>query len=152
MTTQLQRAYAFQADLLAHDARIRDRVREAYMHVCLILFMNIVVGGLYSPGTPVDKGFARNSWVIGINGVAPFRQGAQRLSGDDGPVAIVSVDDGTTTLLGLQIGDEVHLTTNCVYMPPLEDGHSQQAPTGMVWLAINAGPQIVSAVVSEMLS
>lgn len=149
--TQTQRAYQFKADLEQHAQRLRDRVTEAYVNVILLLFMNIVVGGNYSPGTPRDTGYAANSWVVGLNGIGAFRQPSERPSGDKGPVALDSVDD-LQQVLTARLEDVVHLSSNAAYMGALEDGHSSQAPTGMVWLAIHAGPQIVSEVVRTMLS
>lgn len=153
--TNVQRAYEFVADLEAKKVLLRERVTEAYMHIILLAFMNIVVGGNYSPGTPVDTGFARNSWVVGLNGIAPFRQSSepsQSVQKGNEPIALVSMDDGQATLIGVQLGDVVHITSNAAYMGALEDGHSDQAPTGFIWLVINAAPQIVDVVVREMLS
>lgn len=158
-SSNAQRAYEFQIELGNRVEALRERVREAYMHIILLLYMNIVVGGNYSPGTPVDTGFARNSWVVGLNEIAAFRQpsslpSAERdaLRKSGAVLPIVGVQDGQTSILGVQLGDEVHLTSNAVYMGALEDGHSQQAPTGFIWLAIHAGPQIIDEVVREMLS
>lgn len=151
--TQQERAYEFQVSLEQHSLELRARVAEAYLHIVLLVFMSIVVGSDFSPGTPVDHGFARNSWVVGFNSIAPFRQDPEPANGDrKAPVALVSADEGQTAILSVKLSDEVHLTSNCAYMGPLEDGWSQQAPTGMVWLAIHAAQQMVDRVVAEMLS
>jgi hypothetical protein len=151
--TQQQRAYEFQVELQRHAQRISDRIDEAYMHVTLEVFRNIVVGGNHSPGTPVDTGFACNSWVVGVNEIGPYRQGAAPPKSERGkPVAIVSFTEGQAKVLAVHAGDTIHLTSNCAYMTALEDGHSGKAPTGMVWLAIHAAPQIVEEVVRAMTS
>jgi hypothetical protein len=148
--TQQERAYEFTASLDAWKDKLDGRLNEAYRNVCLLLFMNIIVGGNYSPGTPVDTGFARNSWVVGIGAPGEPRQPAE--NAERATVSLTSDAEAQTAVLDATIDDEVHLTSNCVYMTALEDGHSDQAPTGMVWLAIHAGPQIAADVVKEMLS
>lgn len=150
-TTQAQRAYEFRANLERWTASLDDRLSEAYRNIIFVLLMNIVVGGLYSPGTPVDTGFARNSWVVGIGGVGAFRQ-PQQPEDRHATVALTADAEGQSVLVDVRIGDEVHLTSNCAYIQALEDGHSGQAPTGMVWLALSASQQIVDQVVAEMLS
>lgn len=151
--TQAQRVYEFEANLERWQQQLDDRLAEAYRNIIFVFLMNIVVGGLYSPGTPVDTGFARNSWVVGINGPGEPRQPPQPDPAmRHQQVAVISIEDGRTLILDVQPADVVHLTSNCVYMAPLEDGHSGQAPTGMIWLALSAGQQIADQVCREMLS
>lgn len=153
--TQQQRTYEFIAELDAWAAQLDDRLNEAYRNIIFVLLMNVVVGGLYSCGTPHDLGFAQNSWVVGIGAPGAFRQ-PENMSAEDRKarrqVAVVSIEEGNTIILDVKYEDEVHLSSNCVYMGSLEDGHSGQAPTGFVWLAIHAGQQIVNQVCREMLS
>jgi hypothetical protein len=75
--TQAQRVYEFEANLERWQQQLDDRIAEAYRNIIFVFLMNIVVGGLYSPGTPVRTGFARNSWVVGINGPGEPRQASQ---------------------------------------------------------------------------
>lgn len=151
--SQTQRAYEFAANLDAWAAQLDDRLTEAYRNIIFIFLMNVVVGGLYSPGTPVNTGFAQNSWVVGIGGVGAFRQSSSPTSAERGQsISVVSIEEGRAMILDISLTDEVHLSSNCVYMARLEDGWSQQAPTGMVWLALNAGQQIAQYVCTEMLS
>lgn len=152
-----ERAYQFTAQLDAFAAGIGDRLNEAYRNVILLLFANIVVGGDFSPGTPVDTGFARNSWTVGRGGPGSPRQPSQpdvrpTKAHPASPVGLVAIDDGSAAIADASITEEIHLTSNCVYMGALEDGHSKQAPVGFVWLAITAGQQIVDQVVAEMQS
>lgn len=149
--TQMERAYEFRANLERWSVSLDDRLSEAYRNIIFVLLMNIVVGGLYSPGTPVDTGFARNSWVVGIGGVGVFRQPDQPAD-RHATVTLTADAEGQAILADVRIGDEVHITSNCAYMMALEEGHSGQAPTGMVWLALSASQQIVDATVAEMLS
>lgn len=151
--TQAQRVYEFSANLDKFAQQLDDRIAEAYRNIIFVFLMNIVIGGPYSPGTPVDTGFAQNSWVVGINGPGAPRQPPQPdAAARKQQVAVISIDEGRAMILDIVPSDVVHLTSNCVYMAPLEDGHSGQAPSGMVWLAIAAGQTIANQVCREMLS
>ena len=82
--------------------------------------------GKITKRTPVDSGRARASWDMGIGappeGVPPEGQETyQEPLFDGGQI------DGLS---------EVFIVSNLVYMEPLENGHSQQAPNGMVALSI----------------
>jgi len=95
----------------------------------------VVFGGpdkRYSPGTPVDLGFARNSWWVSVNDPGSPKQPAR-------PTAKVSVPLQPNVLdPSSGAGDIFYLSTNCVYMRVLEfTGHSPQAPNGFVRLALS---------------
>lgn len=89
--------------------------------------------------TPVDKGQARNSWFVnlgGTNGGEGARPGKQ--SGQDSINAIYAETEK------LRLGDSILLYSNLPYIERLEDGYSDQAPSGMVKLAVAAWPQTVA--------
>lgn len=75
--------------------------------------------------TPVDTGFARNSWFTEVG------DGATRSDngGSGGP-------DAAQVLGGAQAFDAVTIANGASYIGRLEDGHSQQAPRGMVSVTI----------------
>lgn len=76
--------------------------------------------------TPVDTGRARGGWQTGI-GVSPT-----------GQTRTLDRGGGSTILKGAQVLKDlppfqvVYLRNNVVYIGALEEGHSQQAPQGMV--------------------
>lgn len=76
--------------------------------------------------TPVDTGRARGSWTIAVNDanrtVPPAGQA-------DYPIPQVGA-------LALQPGDAIVISNNLPYIVALEQGHSQQAPAGMVAVSI----------------
>lgn len=76
--------------------------------------------------TPVDTGRARASWVVAVNEPAG---GPPLMPGTYSPPATPSVDgiDGTTAIF---------VTSNLIYMEALENGHSKQAPNGMVRITV----------------
>lgn len=121
--------------------RQMQRVAHVHREACFDVLRNVVVGGPYSPGTPVDKGNARDSWTLGPAGTAP------KTFVPDGPVRDKSGEavllESKTTLEGLRPLGTVVITTACPYMPRLETGWSQQAPAGMVRSTISAWPSIV---------
>ena len=152
------RVMEFTATLDRWATRLDGRLLELLLNVIMLFFKNVVVGGNYSPGTPVDTGFARNSWVAGINGIGAFRQPSTdpnrqpRRDGEREQIyPTVSVDEGQIALLDMKLGDEVHLTSNAAYMGALDDGHSGKAPNGMIALAILAAQLMVDEVAREML-
>jgi hypothetical protein len=143
----------FAVDMSEIRTLMRDRVDEAFRHVALRVTENIIVGGPYSPGTPKDTGFARNSWTVGINTMGEDRQPSTR-EGDakKQPVDVGSLDVAQLAILGARAseGDVIYLTSNCVYMRRLEYGHSKQAPQGMVRLTMQNAQRIVEDVEGEM--
>lgn len=76
--------------------------------------------------TPVDTGRARASWAITVS--EPY-SGPPLAPGNYSPPTVPSVEeiDGTTS---------VFITSNLAYMERLEDGHSGQAPQGMVRITV----------------
>lgn len=81
-------------------------------------------------GTPVDTGRARASWGVGLNRYEGMdvtvtdRHGAQ------------TILRGAARLNSYQPGDSVWIGSRLPYIERLEYGHSNQAPRGMVRLAL----------------
>lgn len=151
--TVSRNVFELRARLDGHLARIHGREDEAFRNVCFSAFGNIIVGGKYAPGTPVDLGFARNSWVTGVNAPGEAQQPRQPPpSNERKPINLVAFRAMQAALVAAKLGDIVYLTSNCVYMNRLEYGHSGQAPAGMIRLTVAAAPEIVRDVVTEMAS
>tara|TARA_R110000796_G_C14571530_1_gene435757 strand:- start:2496 stop:2906 length:411 start_codon:yes stop_codon:yes gene_type:complete len=74
--------------------------------------------------TPVDTGRARASWDMTINNPSNYVPG----EGDTTPEPLPSLD--------LDGNDQLYIVSNLVYIEPLEHGHSNQAPLGMVRLSV----------------
>lgn len=77
--------------------------------------------------TPVDTGRARASWNISVNE-------ADRTVPPEGQVSYPKPQ----APLGMQVqpGDSIVISNNLPYIVKLEEGHSKQAPHGMVALSI----------------
>jgi len=76
--------------------------------------------------TPVKTGRARASWAVALGDAY---SGPPNLPGTYGAPSEpdLSEIDGTTT---------IYVTSNLIYMEPLENGHSKQAPKGMVRITV----------------
>jgi hypothetical protein len=143
----------FTVDMRHVRVRALSRLDEAFRHTVMRLTEQVIAGGEYSPGTPVLTGFARNSWSVGINAPGADRQPSARPLGEElVPVEVTSLDEAQLAIAGAKIteGDAVYLTSNCVYMRKLEYGHSQQAPQGMVRLAMQNAQRIADDVAAQM--
>lgn len=76
-------------------------------------------------GTPVDTGRARGNWYPSLN--TPSGEMSWDSFGEGASLARV-----TSTVASAKLGTVVWLTNNLPYILPLENGHSKQAPSGMV--------------------
>ncbi len=88
----------------------------------------------------MDTGRARSNWQVNLDGpatgvVEPLDRSGQTAM-DRGQVVVSSYRGGGKN-------DSIHITNNLPYIERLNEGHSAQAPTGFVELAVAAG---VSAV------
>lgn len=118
-------------------------------------------------GTPVDTGFARANWFATISGATPGEPemvsnpnyGGTTKSGmkdDRKEIPSVATMQAETQALSAvelsraKIGDIVHLANNCEYIEALEYGHSQQAPEGMVRIAIAKADSIAVGIIAKL--
>jgi hypothetical protein len=139
----------FQADLARFAAKESAKATYLFRRVCSRVTDNVIGGGQYGPGTPVRSGFARNSWVTGINGPGQYVQPASPVGEGAGAGSAERRAELSTERLAL--GDTFFLTSNCVYQRRLDYGHSKQAPAGHVRLVMDQLKQIASDVVHEEL-
>lgn len=105
-------------------------VEERFVLFCQHLVAEIVDQGLvfpgrWGPGTPIDTSFARRSWRFGLDQPTPGPQFPVK-DADLPPF----LDLGNVYQLNMDT--LAYLTSDCIYMEPLEYGHSQQAPAGMI--------------------
>lgn len=77
--------------------------------------------------TPVDTGRARANWRIGVNVINLTTTGAP---GEEGAAGASE----TGKLNGIKWGDSIAISNNLPYIGALENGHSRQAPNGMLHL------------------
>jgi len=87
--------------------------------------------------SPPPKGYvggrARGNWQVAINGQTNEEETGQR-DRNGGP----TIGDGAAMIDGATGADvsSIHIFNNVPYIVPLEEGHSTQAPHGMLGLSI----------------
>lgn len=118
------RSFQLQLDR-AYERKVEQRVAQVTRWVALEALRRVVMK------TPVDTGRARGSWQVAVS-VRPT-----------GEVDIYDKDGGQTIAEGsreiAQVGpnEVIYIASNLSYILPLEEGHSRQAPNGMVATTIS---------------
>ena len=90
--------------------------------------------------TPVDQGTARGNWMTTIN--VPSNEVDESIKDKNGNKAI---GRATGTVKKAKLGNRIYLINNLPYIGPLEDGHSDQRPTGMVKVTVTEFENVVKA-------
>lgn len=87
--------------------------------------------------TPVDTGRARGNWIGSI--------GSPATSADqpDDPSGQAAMAQAATAISRFKIGAIIYVANNVEYIVPLDEGHSRQAPEGMVDQAMAEGRRYV---------
>lgn len=123
------------------QTRVDAIAAETSQRAAEIAVENMIIGGIYSPGTPVDTGRARNSWAI----VPPGKPGPAF-----DPKSVVTDRTGLTAVVNARVVirqmdplSPKTLASECPYMGRLEYGWSKQAPNGFRRFVIRAWPAIV---------
>ncbi len=124
-----------------HDKVVRE--------VAFDLRDNVIVGGEFSPGTPVDTGFARANWWMDVNGSGTPPETKERVEGTSLD-STERLNDIGLSIAGLKAGDVFGLNNGAEYIEDLEFGHSGQAPEGMVRVAVAAGQEILDQAVKRV--
>jgi hypothetical protein len=80
--------------------------------------------------TPVDTGRARGGWTVALNTVPG--------GSPDGvdPSGSATISDGEAAILRAGLADSIVIVNGVEYIRYLEEGHSKQAPNGMVALTL----------------
>jgi hypothetical protein len=83
--------------------------------------------------SPVDTGRFKGNWQLGVNSSPSGERDANDSSAlgtarDSGPAMAQVIEK----LPAQPLGNSYYITNNLPYAQALEDGHSQQAPQGMV--------------------
>lgn len=125
----------FDDQLREIEARTLERVSQVVRKITLDVFNNVVMM------TPVDSGRARGNWQV-ATGEAPA--GTVEMTDPSGATVMAQVAGEVGQM---EPGDVVYLVNNLPYARPLEDGHSQQAPGGMVALTVQRFQPIADAAI-----
>lgn len=95
--------------------------------------------------TPVDTGRARGNWQPTSGDPA---EGALENTLD--PSGAATISQGAAVAKKLKYGDTAFTVNNLPYINALENGHSQQAPQGMVALTVEELKNVSDAIVTEI--
>lgn len=125
----------FKASIAAFADKAKDNAAGVVRQTCQEMAVRVVAGGGGAPGTPVDTGFARGSWQPSLNTPAVK-------AGQADPTAAQALSDIAQVAAQMQPGDTFYYLNNCSYIEQLENGHSQQAPIGMVAIVVAQAEQI----------
>lgn len=94
--------------------------------------------------TPVEFGEARANWQASINTPAATH------TPDLDPSGQGAIADIGRTAERAKFGDAVYVLNAAPHIKSLEDGHSKQAPAGMVAVTVAEGRQIVEEVARKV--
>lgn len=89
--------------------------------------------------TPVDTGRAKANWHVELNNQKTFARDETDKTGASTTAEVMARISKT------KIGDSVFITNNLPYIEALENGHSDQAPAGMVKVTIAEFKRTVEA-------
>jgi hypothetical protein len=92
--------------------------------------------------TPVDTGRARGNWQLTQRSPAEdmVPETSAKVSSSETPPSAI-LKEAEQTASGSQLGDDIWISNNLPYIEALEEGHSQQAPHGMVALSLAEAEQ-----------
>ena len=113
---------SFSLKLDAFAAKVKIAPSKVVKRVAFDFFRHVVFN------TPVDTGRARASWTIAVN-VANRAVMPEAPEGTIYPAPSVG-------FLAVGPGDSVIVSNNLPYITALENGHSRQAPFGMVAISM----------------
>lgn len=136
MSSGFTNGHEFNAQLTQFARKIQVAPQKIVKKVAFQLFRRII------EKTPVDTGRARASWNISIGSV-------NSVNAPEGKYTDRGTKIGTSGMAGAQANaalagygadgrlPAVWISNNLPYIGELENGHSQQAPAGMLKLSIN---------------
>lgn len=80
--------------------------------------------------TPVKTGRARGGWIVSVNRASTSERKKLDRSGSS------TISEGIASMRSIVPFSTIFIDNNVKYIPPLEDGHSGQAPNGMIAVTI----------------
>jgi hypothetical protein len=111
---------SFSGDIKKFTAKTEDVAEKTIRGTALSIFSQIVLR------TPVDTGRLRGNWQTDLNNVKQVE--IERVD-QSGSAAIREASEETGKY---RLGDFITMSNNLPYAEPIENGSSDQAPTGMV--------------------
>jgi hypothetical protein len=128
----------FSEQVAAWSQKTEAKLELAVRKIALDAFREVIMM------SPVDTGRFRGNWQVAI-GTIPT--GTMELEDKAGTATVSKVQ---AEAMGLKAGQVIYLVNNLPYAAALENGHSNQAPAGMVRLTVQRWKPIVEAVAREL--
>jgi hypothetical protein len=129
---------SFEDQLRAFQVKTERNLTQVGRKVALEMFKRVIYK------TPVDTGRARANWQVTIGSQA---SGTVEIDDKSGGA---TMSKATAASAGFNAGDTIYLTNNLPYIRKLEEGSSQQAPTGMVALTVQEFAAVVKSIGLEI--
>lgn len=102
---------------------VGTNVEVVVRRVAILAFQGVVLA------TPVLTGRARSGWDVSVGGPVEVERGGIRSPGE-------IIQTGREAVNAYRLGSSIWLSNNVPYIVPLNSGHSAQAPSGFVQIAI----------------
>lgn len=115
---------SFVVDLRKFGANTMEQATQVVKKIATDVLTSVVLR------TPVDTGRARANWQVGVG---KYDRNIIETEDKQGSLAI---SKGKSAMSGTEAGDKIYVVNNLPYIQRLEEGHSQQAPQGMVALTL----------------
>ena len=122
----------------AYKVRTETIVRK----IVLDLFVRVV------KGSPVDTGRFKGAWLVGSGAMPSFVMGRTDKSPGGSINSMTQIE--LNGVLKQPVDQPFWLANNLPYAVRLEYGYSQQAPSGMVRIAVREYEQIIRAAVAAI--
>ena len=144
---------SFSATVGAWAQRVEDGMTDVMRLAAADVASAVSVGNEWAEGTPVDTGYARNSWVAGIGSVdstpplGPRNARAEAGAyGSGGDIAML------LTVRRMQVTDTLILQNNAEYVPYLEDGRTtpKTGKSGWIRQTAHQWPAIIVKAVARV--
>lgn len=138
----------FRASLAKVGEAIHAKATLLVRGTAQTLANEMISGGRYSPGTPIDTGFHRSHWDASVGSLPQMGS----VGGEDSPNPEGATARVDRTIEYLDPGETLYLANNGPAIRRLEfDAWSNQAPDGFVRPAAEAIQLIVDEVAAHVL-
>lgn len=130
----------FSKQIAAFSQKSQDKANRVLRQCALDVLRRVVIG------SPVDTGRFRGNWQVSLG--APMAKSLDTVDKSGGS----TISAGTNGIKNAIIGDSIFIVNNLPYAIPLENGHSRQAPNGIVGPTVKAFPEIFAQAVKAAKS
>lgn len=128
----------FALDIEKFVRKTRTRLDLTLQKVTFDLGSQLMTPARAGGASPVDLGFFINNWNVSLN------QPDFSVSDPANPGANAATLVLESVAASAQFGDTVYITNGTEYGPALENGHSKQAPNGVVKITVANYPGVVA--------